>query len=71
MSVKITREILESYLSCPYKGYLILAGEGGIMSDYGRMLKKSRVEVRAAAVTKLNHTNQSTRFKTSPSSLKY
>jgi predicted RecB family nuclease len=57
--VKITAEILESYLSCPYKGYLNLAGERGIMSDYGLMLKESRVEMRAAATTKLLHANQS------------
>jgi hypothetical protein len=38
MAAKITREVLESYLNCKYKGHLKLAGEQGAQPDYGALL---------------------------------
>jgi hypothetical protein len=35
MATKITRDIIESYLNCKYKGHLKLAGQQGTQSDYG------------------------------------
>lgn len=55
MSAKITREILEGYLNCRYKGNLRLTGASGITSDYELMLKESRVWVRKDAAAKLIH----------------
>ena len=37
MATKITRDIIESYLNCKYKGHLKLAGESGTQSDYEAM----------------------------------
>jgi hypothetical protein len=34
VTVKITREVLESHLNCKYKGHLKLLGEQGTKSDY-------------------------------------
>jgi hypothetical protein len=53
MSAKITREILESYLTCRYKGSLQLAGERGVASDYDLLLRESRDRVRKNAAVKL------------------
>ena len=33
MTTKITRDIVESYLSCKYKGHLKLTGQSGTISD--------------------------------------
>ena len=35
MATKITRDIIESYLNCKYKGQLKLAEQQGVKSDYG------------------------------------
>jgi predicted RecB family nuclease len=53
MATKITRDIIESYLNCKYKGHLKLAGEGGTPSDYGLMVAASRDEVRRLAIDKI------------------
>src|SRR5881392_3708723 len=53
MPSKITREILESYLTCRYKGSLQLAGERGVASDYDLLLRESRDRVRKNAAAKL------------------
>lgn len=45
MTAKITREILEGYLNCRYKGHLKLAGEHGTRSDYEALLIEQRDEV--------------------------
>jgi hypothetical protein len=37
MATKITRDIVESYLNCKYKGHLKLAGDSGTRSDYEAM----------------------------------
>jgi hypothetical protein len=37
MATKITRDIIESYLNCKYKGHLKLGGESGTRSDYEAM----------------------------------
>jgi hypothetical protein len=34
MATKITRDVIESYLNCKYKGHLKLAGQQGTRSDY-------------------------------------
>src|SRR3954453_9141806 len=53
MTTKITRDVLESYLRCKYKGHLKLAGEQGSKSDYEMLQEASRNQVRQAAETKL------------------
>jgi hypothetical protein len=49
LTARITRDIIESYLSCKYKGYLRLGGQRGIKSDYELLLAESREEVRKKA----------------------
>lgn len=49
MTVKITTDILESYLQCRYKGHLKLVGERGTPSDYEQLMKVSREHVQRAA----------------------
>jgi predicted RecB family nuclease len=53
MTTKITRDVLEGYLNCKYKGYLKLAGEYGTRSDYEVMLVAAREEVRLKAIEKI------------------
>lgn len=56
--MKITRDILESYLQCKYKGHLKLAKEQGVKSDYELLLVDSRNQVRLAAADKLARNNK-------------
>ncbi len=49
MAAKITRDVLESYLHCKYKGYLKLTGQQGTRSDYESLRTEMRAEVRLAA----------------------
>jgi hypothetical protein len=51
--MKITRETLEGYLECKYKGRLRLAGEPGEGSDYQRMIAKKEAEARTQALANL------------------
>jgi predicted RecB family nuclease len=53
MSTKITRDVLESYLHCAYKGHLKLAGEQGSPSDYEVLQRVARSRVRQAAAERL------------------
>jgi len=53
MAAKITRDILESYLHCKYKGHLKLTGQQGTKSDYETLLTEMRAEVRLAAIDKI------------------
>jgi predicted RecB family nuclease len=53
MATKITREIIESYLNCKYKGHLKLAGERGTQSDYETMTAAARQASREEALAKL------------------
>jgi predicted RecB family nuclease len=53
MSAKITRDVLESYLSCKFKGHLKLAGQTGVRSDYEAVMAERREEVRLRAVDSL------------------
>lgn len=53
MSVKITRDVLESYLNCKFKGHLKLTGQQGTKSDYETMLNDIRAEVRVAAIERI------------------
>src|SRR5216684_2374574 len=53
MTTKITRDILESYLNCKYKGHLKLTGQQGTKSDYETLLTEMRAEVRLAAIDKI------------------
>jgi predicted RecB family nuclease len=53
MATKITRDILESYLHCKYKGFLKLTGQEGTKSEYESLLTKMRAEVRLAAIDKI------------------
>src|SRR5262249_49324546 len=50
MTTKITRDVLESYLNCKYKGHLKLTGQQGTMGDYEALLAQTRVGVRLAAI---------------------
>jgi len=49
MAMKITRDILESYRQCKYKGHLKLAKEQGVKSDYESLLIEFRNQIRVAA----------------------
>jgi hypothetical protein len=51
--VKITREVLEGYLSCKYKGHLKLAGQAGTPSDYEAMMSAAKAGSREVALAKL------------------
>ncbi len=53
MATKITRDILESYLNCKYKGYLKLTGQQATKSDYETLLTEMRAGVRLAAIDKI------------------
>jgi predicted RecB family nuclease len=49
MAKKITRDILESYLSCPYKAHLKVSGEQGHPSDYEILQREARSQMRLVA----------------------
>jgi len=53
MAAKITRDILEGYLHCKFKGHLKLTSEQGIKSDYEALLTERRAEIRHAAIDKI------------------
>jgi predicted RecB family nuclease len=53
VATKITRDIIESYLNCQYKGYLKLAEQQGAKSDYEVLLAESRHEVKHRASDKI------------------
>jgi hypothetical protein len=53
MATKITRDIIESYLNCKYKGHLHLAGDSGTPSDYETMTTAQRQVSRGQAVARL------------------
>jgi predicted RecB family nuclease len=53
MATKVTRDIIDSYLNCKYKGYLKLAGERGTISDYEAMTTAARASSREQALAKL------------------
>ena len=53
MVTKITRDVLESYVHCRYKGHLKLAGEQGNASDYEVLQEEVHNRVRRAAEDKL------------------
>ena len=50
MTTKITRDVIESYLNCKYKGNLKLNSQQGTKSDYEILLTEIRAEVRFAAI---------------------
>ena len=50
---KITRNIIESYLSCRYKGHLRLSGASGTKSDYETMTTTATSSSREQAVARL------------------
>jgi predicted RecB family nuclease len=53
MATKITRDIIESYLNCKYKGHLKLSGESGKISDYEALTTAARSLSRKQAVGRL------------------
>src|SRR5262245_19534235 len=53
MATTITRDIIESYLNCKYKGHLQLAGESGTPADYETMTTAVRQASREQAVAGL------------------
>jgi predicted RecB family nuclease len=53
MATRITRDIIESYLHCKYKGHLKLAGESGTRSDYEAMTTAARQASGEEAIAKL------------------
>ena len=53
MPAKITKDVLESYLNCTYKGHLKLTGQQGTKCDYETLLTTMRAEVRLAAIDKI------------------
>jgi predicted RecB family nuclease len=53
MAAKITRDVVEGYLNCKYKGHLKRAGEPGTRSDYEALLLGRRAEVRLRATDRI------------------
>jgi predicted RecB family nuclease len=53
MEAKITRDIIESFLNCKFKGHLKLAGESGTRSDYEAMTAAARQASREQALAEL------------------
>jgi predicted RecB family nuclease len=53
MATTITREVLEAYLACRYKGHLRLAGERGDKSEYELLMAEERKQVCQAATQRL------------------
>jgi predicted RecB family nuclease len=53
MATTITREVLEAYLACRYKGHLRLAGERGDKSEYELLMAEKRERVCQAATQRL------------------
>jgi predicted RecB family nuclease len=53
MALKITKNILEGYLNCKYKGRLQLEGEEGQKSDYEGMVTDLGQELRTRAMAEL------------------
>jgi predicted RecB family nuclease len=53
MATKITRDIIESYLNCKYKGHLKLTEQQGTKSDYEALLAEARDAVRRQATDKI------------------
>jgi predicted RecB family nuclease len=53
MATKITRDIIESYLNCKYKGHLKLAGQSGTISDYEAMTTAASATSREQALARL------------------
>jgi predicted RecB family nuclease len=49
MATTITRDVIESYLRCPYKGHLKTVGEQGTRSEYELLLAASREEAKRRA----------------------
>jgi predicted RecB family nuclease len=45
MATRITRDVIESYLNCPLKGHLKLAGQQGTKCDYERLLMEQRAGI--------------------------
>jgi predicted RecB family nuclease len=50
MATTIFRETIESFLNCPYKGFLKLAGRQGTPPEYERVLAEVREELKRRAV---------------------
>jgi predicted RecB family nuclease len=53
MAEKVTREVLEGYLECKYKGRLRLAGEAGEATDYQRLVAEEEAEALARGLAHL------------------
>jgi hypothetical protein len=52
MATRITRDIIESFFNCKYKGHLKLAGQQGTRPEYDQVLAQARDEARRQAVDK-------------------
>jgi predicted RecB family nuclease len=53
MPTKITRDVVESFLNCKYKGHLKLTGESGTPTDYEAMTTAARRLSRESVLAKL------------------
>jgi predicted RecB family nuclease len=53
MAAAITRDIIDSYLNCKYKGHLKLTGASGTISDYEGITTAARASSREQALTRL------------------
>jgi predicted RecB family nuclease len=49
MAITTTRDVLESYLKCKYKGHLKLAGQRGVPADYELLMRETRERVQQGA----------------------
>jgi predicted RecB family nuclease len=53
MASKVSRDIIESYLNCKYKGHLKLVGKSGTQSDYETIMTAVKLSAREQAVAGL------------------
>lgn len=58
MAMRITRDIIESYLNCKYKAHLKLTRQQGTKSDYELLLAELRGEVRLGAIEQIAQHHQ-------------
>src|SRR4051812_10199961 len=54
MPAKITRDVIEAYLNCRYKGHLKLAGARGEPSAYQALRLRERLDVRRRAIAAIH-----------------
>jgi len=63
---KITRDVLESYLHCKYKGHLKLSGQQGVQADFEALQSRRGQECGSPPSKRFSQKPPSEVAKTSP-----